>query len=81
MERMADAYRQYVDPDFESDELKGTVNDLVMGTQSRDYTEPKSAEQRANQCTESFYRPHTRSHLRGPRKGQTRVLEVVPRNG
>ena len=60
MERMADAYLADVDLDFESDELKGTVNDIVMGTQSRDYTESKSANRRANQGTESFT-DHTKS--------------------
>ena len=55
---MADAYLVHLDLDCESDELKGTVNGIVIGTQSRDYTESKSAEQRANQGTDSFYRPH-----------------------
>ena len=38
---MADAYlADVVNPDlgFGSDELKGAVNDIVMGTQSKDYT-------------------------------------------
>ncbi len=51
---MADVYLADVDLDCDLAELKGTANDLVMGTQPRDYTESKSAEQRANQVTKSF---------------------------
>ena len=53
MEQMADAYLADVELDFEWDAFKGTVNDIVMGTQSKDYTESKSAEHKANQGNES----------------------------
>ena len=58
VERVADAYLADVDLDVESDKLKGTVNDIVMGTQSRDDADSKSAEQRAKPRYQHVYRLH-----------------------
>ena len=70
---MAEAYMaEVVNPDMDIESDKCTVDDIVMGTQSNDNTESNSAEQ--GQTRVPKYVPTTpTSHLRGPRKGETRV--------